>query len=78
MLSLFHTNRYVIITLDNGKRFAGLWGVKSFASDEPSERDIYLEKVFKIEKESGTWTETDRSLLVKGQYVRSVEFIPYS
>lgn len=70
--------RYVIITLDNGKRFAGLWGVKSFASDEPSERDIYLEKVFKIEKESGTWTETDRSLLVKGQYVRSVEFIPYS
>ena len=32
--------RYVIITLDNGRIFAGLWGARSFASDDPTERDI--------------------------------------
>lgn len=70
--------RYVIITLDNGRIFAGLWGGKSFASDEPTERDIYIEQVCNIEKESGTWTATNRSLLIKGNHIRSVEFIPFS
>lgn len=68
--------RYVIITLDNGKIFAGLWGEKSFASDEPNERDIYIEQVCKIDKESGCWTATERSLLIRGNHIRSVEFIP--
>ena len=69
--------RYVILTLSNGGVYGGLWGARSFASDEPSERDIYIEKVFKINKDTGEWSDTGRSLLVKGEHIRSVEFIPY-
>jgi hypothetical protein len=67
--------RYVIITLDNGRHFYGFWGGDSFASDEPSERDIYIEQVFTLEEKSGDWKPTNRSLLVKGEHIRSVEFI---
>lgn len=66
---------YVIVTLDNGGTFAGLWGARSFASDEPTERDIYIEKVCKIDKK-GAWTATDRSVLIKGEHIRSIEFVP--
>lgn len=68
--------RFLIIKLADGGIFAGMWGSDSFASDEPAERDIYLEKVCKIDKTTGEWTETDRSVLIKGEHIRSVEFIP--
>lgn len=66
---------FIIVKLTDGGRFAGYWGEKSFASDEPSERDIFIEKAFKIDDESGVWTETDRSVLIKASVVRTVEFV---
>ncbi|TGN67335.1 hypothetical protein E4L95_05370 [Paracoccus liaowanqingii] len=69
--------KFLIVKLADGSIFGGLWGTKSFASDEPAERDIYIEKIYKIDKDTGVWTGTDRSLLLKGEHIRSIEFIPF-
>lgn len=66
---------YVIVTLQEGGRFAGIWCDKSFAADEPSERDLYLEDVYEIGKDDGPWVATDRSVLIKSQEIRYIEFI---
>ncbi|MCO8146713.1 DUF6338 family protein [Rhodovulum tesquicola] len=68
--------RFVIVVMNDGRRFAGLWGKDSFASDEPGERDIFIEKVYKIGADDEPWTETNRSVLIRAEAIRSVEFIP--
>ncbi|HDZ53420.1 hypothetical protein LCGC14_0043650 [marine sediment metagenome] len=68
--------RFIIVTLTDGKRFAGLWGGRSFASDLPSERDIFIEKVYKIKDGDTPWEPTNRTVLLRADVIRSVEFIP--
>lgn len=68
--------RFVLVTMSDGKRFAGIWGSRSFASDEPNERDVYIEKVYQVGQDNQPWTETNRSVLIRSECIRSVEFIP--
>ncbi|SEL62535.1 hypothetical protein SAMN05444413_11235 [Roseivivax marinus] len=67
---------YVIVTLTDGKTICGYCGEASFASSDPAERDVYIEKVYDL-AEDGTWQDPGpRSMLVKAAEIRFVEFIP--
>jgi len=43
---------FVLIHLKDGKKVGGYYGQNSYASASPKEGDIYIEKVFKINKDS--------------------------
>lgn len=69
--------KWVIITLKSGTEFAGKCGVGSFISSDNLERDIYIEKVYRINdsKKDATWEPTNHSLLVTANEVSTIEFI---
>ncbi|ULB09146.1 DUF6338 family protein [Cereibacter azotoformans] len=70
------TSRFVIVSMTNGENVGGLYGGSSFSSSEPSERDIFLEKQYKI-NEAGEWQELPgREILIRHSEIRYIEFFP--
>jgi hypothetical protein len=67
---------WLLVTLKSGDRFSGFWAGDSFASTDPKERDLLIEKVYEV-PEQGPWTATDRSVLIAAGEIRTIEFIPY-
>ena len=67
--------RWVIVTLTDGNVVAGRYGENSFSSSSSSERDLYIEQIYKISEE-GVWEEIDRTdgMLVKADSIAYVEF----
>ena len=65
---------WVIVTLCDGSSVAGFFGEESFAGDDPGERDLYIEKVFRIVK--GDWMPIadSRGILVKSAQIAAIEF----
>lgn len=62
---------FVVLQLRNGSRFGGYFGPRSYATSFPTEGDIYLETVYKVDEE-GNFTEpvedTDGAIIRKDQY----------
>jgi hypothetical protein len=54
------TAKWLCICLDNDTFIRGKFGVKSLASSEHNNHDIYLEEVYRKE-EDGTWKKEDRT-----------------
>ncbi len=69
---------WVLATLKDGGQVGGLWGPKSFASAAPSQRDLYLERVYQVDP-NGPWKEVKRShgILLSGDEIRHLEFIAF-
>lgn len=67
--------KWVIVVLTDGEQIAGLMHEDSFASSDPSERDIYLEEIYDI-KDSGVWEKIERTdgILIKGEAIKFVQF----
>lgn len=68
---------YVIITLIDNSEIYGLYGSNSFASSEPEDRDIYIEKLFEIDEESFKWIENKQSkgIIIKENQIKTIEFL---
>lgn len=72
------TPQWVIITLKDGSIVAGYYGGKSFASSEGPERDIFIEKVYKIpDDNTQQWEEVEGSqgILIKSDIIKHIEFL---
>jgi hypothetical protein len=70
-------SRWVLVTLKDGSRVAGLWGHRSFASSFAGERDLYLEQTYVVSPEAGKpWTPVTNSdgVLIASGEIRSIEF----
>lgn len=67
---------FVIITLKDGSEIGGLFGENSMASSDANQRDIYVEKVYKIIKD-GPWEEVENSqgIYVYQDQIAYVEFL---
>lgn len=67
----------VIVTLKDGRSVFGYWGENSFASTEPTERDIFIEKVFQAPEDGGPCRERPRSkgMLILAEEIRHIEFM---
>lgn len=67
---------YVLITLTEGTEIAGYFGRRSMASSDPDRKDIYIERVYTVPTDGGSWQEVDRSLgmHVNGSQIAYIEF----
>lgn len=73
--STLKNGAWIIITLKDDTLITGYFGENSFASSDSPERDIYIEKVYKI-CEDGPWQEIERTdgILIKGDQIKLIEF----
>ena len=68
---------WVLVTLKNGKRFAGRCDCQSFASSDPTERDIYLTSLRNIGEGSAWPLRGDKSVLITSGEISTIVFWPY-
>jgi hypothetical protein len=68
---------WVLVTLLDGSFVAGLFGTESFASSDPTERDIYIEQIYEISS-TGTWSMASKGkgILVPAREIRHIEIYP--
>lgn len=66
---------WVLVVLKDGTRFAGYYGLQSFASSDQKERDLYIENVFDLD-DNDKWIPTNKSVFLVGGEIRSIEFWP--
>lgn len=64
---------YIMITLDDGTKWAGKYGVKSNASTDRNERDIYIEQVYDLDDDD-KWTARKSGVWINRQFIKSIEF----
>jgi hypothetical protein len=66
---------WVLVTLKDGGQVAGLFGSRSFASSDPSERDLYIQSVFRVPGE-GQWQRVpgNDGVLISGDQIKYIEF----
>ena len=67
---------WVIVHLKNGGKIGGKWAKKSYASSYPAKEKIYLEEVWKIDKNGKFIRKIKRTdgIIVLGDDIMSVEF----
>lgn len=69
--------KWVVVTLKDGTQIGGFFGEDSFASSEPAERDIYLERSYRIDNEESYWSfESEEGILIVGEEIKTIEFSP--
>jgi len=68
------TGTFVIVTMTDGSKIAGLYGEGSFASSNQDERDLLIGDVWEI-AEDGKWSRPaeGRSVLLCGRDIKTVE-----
>ena len=72
------SEQLVLVTLKDGTQFSGLFGLESFASSIPNERDLYIQWLYDIDEE-GIWTPVDekgKGVLISASEISTVEFWP--
>ena len=71
------TYQWVLVTLKDGTRFAGFCGSESFMSSDPTERDIYIQRIYDIDDENKWSPRGDNGVLIAAGEVQTIEFWPY-
>jgi len=66
---------WVVVTLKNGSRLHGFFGLESFAGDDRDSRDLYLEAVFEP-TDTGEWAPVEDSggVWVAAEEISAIEF----
>lgn len=69
---------WVLVTLADGSTVAGVFSDRSFASSDPSQRDLFLERLYEIE-DDGPWHPVPMSggVWLDGKTIRSIEFLAF-
>ena len=69
------TARFLMVTLTDGSAVAGIFGSGSFASTDPTERDLYIQEIMDVD-EAGEWSyrSEQTGILILAKEIRYVEF----
>jgi hypothetical protein len=66
---------FVLVTLGDGSKIAGLYARASFASSSSGERDLLIEDVWEVRTEQWTRPKPQRSVLLCGRDIQSIELL---
>lgn len=68
---------WLLVKLKDGSTAAGYFGMRSFASSDPHERDIFIQQVYLVDPE-GEWQQMSEghSMLIAREQIAVVEFWP--
>lgn len=66
---------WLLVTMKDGSQIAGFFGGTSFASSDPSERDLYIQEVYKVIQD-GPWQKIpdNKGILIKAEEIKHLEF----
>lgn len=66
---------WIVATLTDSSQIAGIWGGNSFASSDSECRDLYIERVYKID-DTGQWNVVERSdgIFIAKDQIKTIEF----
>lgn len=66
---------WIIVRLRDGSSVCGFFGNRSFAGDDPEERDLYIEAVF-VPRDGGHWQPVADTggILIKANEISTIEF----
>lgn len=66
---------FILVTLTDGSTVGGLFGPNSMASSESDQRDLYLEKLYRVPAE-GDWqaVDNDEGVYIPGSQIKFLEF----
>lgn len=68
---------FVLVSLKNGETVAGYFGLSSFASSCPDERDIYLQQTYRIDDQNQWHMDAPgKSILIAASDISSIQFWP--
>lgn len=48
-------DHFVMVTLEDGSTVCGIYGARSFASSDPTERDLLLQEIYDLDGDSWQW-----------------------
>jgi hypothetical protein len=70
-----HDPFWIIVHLKNGEKIGGRFGLKSFASSNPADEQIYLEEVWLLDKADRFLNpvENSRGIIIMNDEIRAVE-----
>jgi hypothetical protein len=68
---------WLLVQLKDGSTIAGYFGMRSFASSDPHERDIFIQQVYLVDAE-GRWQQMSEghSVLIGHEQIAVIEFWP--
>ncbi len=68
--------QWVLVTFKDGTYLRGYCGPNSFISSDPTERDMYIERVYDL-GDNGLWVDQDEkgALIAPGE-ISTIEFWP--
>lgn len=68
---------WVIVTLKNGNKIAGMYGPNSFASSAPAEEQIYLEQLWVLNEDEGFDRPAEQTcgIIVLSSEILSIELM---
>lgn len=67
---------FIMVTMSDGSTAAGIFGGESFASSDPTERDIYIEELWDVPEDGGPWSPqaSRKGILIPAKEIRYVNF----
>lgn len=67
---------YLIVTLDDGTQIAGLFGERSLAASDLTNKDIFIEELFDLHENTWSQRPAKQGILITGKSIRHIEFMP--
>ena len=65
---------FVIVTLIDDQKLYGWYSSQSFTSSDPDERDIFIEKGYRIDGEKWTLDEQSQGFYIAKDQIKVIEF----
>ncbi|WP_050044773.1 DUF6338 family protein [Bradyrhizobium sp. LTSP849] len=66
-------DHFVMVTLSDGSTVGGIYGGRSFASSDPTERDLFLQEIYDVD--GGSWQKRNeqQAILIPAKEIKHVQ-----
>ena len=66
-------DHFVMVTLSDGSTVGGIYGSHSFASSDPTERDLFLQEIYDVD--DGSWSKRPehQAILIPSKEIKHVQ-----
>jgi len=68
-----HGDHFVMVTLSDGSTVSGIYGGHSFASSDPTERDLFLQEIYDVDGDSWKKRPEQQAILIPAREIKHVQ-----
>ncbi len=66
-------DHFVMVTLSDGSTVSGVYGSHSFASSDPTERDLFLQEIYDVDGDSWKKRPEQQAILIPSKEIKHVQ-----